>query len=344
MAATVGHRARAVIAALTDTVFDIFGNLPKTQTGLTTGTHAEGLPEFGAKFYNNTGGSLTKGTVVYVTGLSSSISGAPVLVAKAQAGAVGKPAQFVVAETVANSAYGVIVPAGTFIVSLDTSTATVGDKVYLSTTAGGITLTGGSGDQVVGYVKVVSATAGVVSFLIPYAPATAGGNYGVIGVLSAAGASVTNTTTETSSASVEIPANTIRIGTIIKIRARFRVTADSGATTVTFRLRFGASAIPALNTALEGTTAFDSSSGNISVMEFVLTGRAAPGAAAAIVGSGFFSETAAAGAGTIKAGVLESTNFATNGALKVHATVTWFVADANAAQCEELLVEVVNAG
>lgn len=344
MAATVGHRARAVIGAITDTVFDIFGNLPKTQTGLTTGTHAEGLPEFGAKFYNNTGGSLSKGTLVYVTGLSSSVAGAPVLVAKAQAGAVGKPAQFVVAETVANSAYGVLVPAGTFVTSLDTSGATIGDKVYLSTTAGGITLTGGSGDQVVGYVKTLSATIGVVSFLIPYAPAAAGGNYGVIGVLSAAGTSVTNTTTETASASVEIPANTIRIGTIIKIRARFRVTADSGATTVTFRLRFGASATPASNTALLGTTAFDSSSGNISVMEFVLTGRAAPGAAAAIVGSGLFSETAAAGAGTVKAGVLESTNFATNGALKVHATVTWSAADANAAQCEELLVEVVNAG
>lgn len=337
MAAVVGHRARAVIAALTDTVFDLLGTLPKGSV------NSEGLPEFGARVYNATGGSLTKGTLVYITGLSTTISGTPPIVAKAQAGALGKAAQFVVVETIPSASFGVVVPAASLITSLDTSGATIGDKVYLSTTAGGITLTGGSGDQVVGYVKTLSATVGVVSFMIPYALSAASANYGLAGVLSAAGTSVTNSTTETASASVTIPANTIRTGTVIRIHSRFRVTADSGATTVTFRLRFGSSATPASNTTLEGTTAFDSSSGNIAVLDFTLTGRAAPGATAAIVGSGLFSETAAAGAGTIKAGILNSTNFATNGALYVQATVEWSAADANAAQCEELVVELINA-
>ena len=338
MSAAVGHRARAVIAALTDTVFDLFGDLPKGGNS----TDKEGVPELGGRFYNSTGGSLTKGTPVYVTGKSSTIGGAPVTVAKAQAGAVGKRAQFVVLETTADAAFGVMVPCATLLTTLDTSAATIGDKVYLSTTAGGLTLTGGSGDQVVGYVKTV-ATAGVVSFMIPYAPSAAGANYALQGVLSAAGTSVTNSTTETASATVTIPANSIRIGTVIRVHSRFRVSADSGATTVTFRLRFGASATPASNTALVGTTAVNSASGDQALLDFSLTGRAAPGATAAIVGSGLFSETAAAGAGTIKAAFLNTTNFATNGVLYVQATVEWSAADANAAQCEELVVELINA-
>ena len=84
---------------------------------------------------NSTGATLTKGTVVYVSGAS----GANILVAKAQANAESTSSQtFGILESdIANGATGYVVRSGR-LAGLDTSAYAEGDPIYLSgTTAGG---------------------------------------------------------------------------------------------------------------------------------------------------------------------------------------------------------------
>lgn len=118
--------------------------------------------ELGIDFYNDLG-ALTAGTLVYV----SSHDPATLLpkVTKADADVAGKGATYVVREAVANGRIGVLVrKMKPVVTSLDTSGAAVGDPVYLSDTAGGITLTSVGSGQVVGRVVTLSATVGKVAF------------------------------------------------------------------------------------------------------------------------------------------------------------------------------------
>lgn len=154
-----------------DRVIDLFGNQPKGGAPRGAAGDSDGLPDIGVRFYNNTGSALARGDLVYVTGLHSTIGGAPVTVAKAVSGAVGKAAQFVVMQAAANSTFGWACPCATITTSLNTSSSSIGAPVYLSTTAGTPTLSGGGDDQVVGYVKTL-ATTGVVSYVIGYGVST----------------------------------------------------------------------------------------------------------------------------------------------------------------------------
>lgn len=151
MPARVGHRAGVYVPGLADCVFDLVGDRPK---GGGTSTDLEGLPEFGCRFYNDTGGSLTKGTLVYVSGYSTKRART---VTKSQAGV--SIAEWVVAETTANGAFGYLVKAAALIADLDTSGSSVGSLVYASAaTAGALTLTASA--QRVGRVGSVSASGG----------------------------------------------------------------------------------------------------------------------------------------------------------------------------------------
>lgn len=161
---------------------------------------------------------------------------------------------------------------------------------------------------------------------------------GVASCITAAGTSHTNSTDEAVLASYTIPANTIKAGTFVRCRFLARVTADNGATTLTGRLRLGATTLT--GTELIVSSAVDTGSGHIFEGEFVLVGRAAPGAAAAVVGCGSFADPGAAGGTRITAN-LNSTNFATNGALRLELTADWSAADANAVQAEIFVVEVI---
>jgi hypothetical protein len=157
-------------------------------------------------------------------------------------------------------------------------------------------------------------------------------------VITAAGTSHTASTDEAVLASYSIPANTIKAGTVVKCRFHARVTADNGGTTLTGRLRIGATTLT--GTELIASSAVDTSSGHVFIGEFTLIGRAAPGAAAAVVGVGSFQQPGAAG-GALVTAKLDTTNFATNGALLLELTADWSAADANAVQAEIFVVEVI---
>ena len=112
--------------------------------------------------------ALAVGELVYVSGWNAANS--CFAVTKADADVAGKPAQFVVIAQLTAAGVASVTPLDQTLTGiLDTSGGSVGDPVYLSTTAGAMTLTAPTGAarvQIVGYVSTVSATAGVVQ-LVP---------------------------------------------------------------------------------------------------------------------------------------------------------------------------------
>lgn len=304
---------------------------------LASGSKAANIPETGGVLvYNASGGALSAGDIVYLDGVDST-SGC-LKAYKAQAATASKQAQFVILESIASTATGPAAVGGVVTTSLDTSSAAVGDPVYLSTTAGGLTLTGGVSSTLVGYVDSVSTT-GKVRFALTQAAIHQARQHR-LSVLTAAGTAHTNSTDETVLASATIAANTIKAGTRVRIRFKARVTADNGATTLTGRLRFGTTTLT--GTELIVTSATDTASGHLFMGEFWLTGRAAPGPSSAIVGNGWFNQPAAAGGALVTAN-LNTTNFATNGALRVELTAAWSAADANSVQAEEFSVDIFDS-
>lgn len=118
--------------------------------------------ELGIDFHNDLG-ALTAGTLVYVSNWSTGASLPKVT--KADADVAGRGATYVVRDAVADGRVGTLVrKMKPVVTSLDTSGAAVGDPVYLSDTAGGITLTAVGSGQVVGRVVTLSATVGKVAF------------------------------------------------------------------------------------------------------------------------------------------------------------------------------------
>lgn len=183
---------------------------PRPVTNITQSDY-EGGP---VRFLNNTGGSLTRGTLVYQSGFNAA-SGL-LTMAKADADAAGKEAQWVVLKDVANNGIGV---AGKFIrlTGVNTNAATsAGDPVYLSATAGAWAATAPTAAnaiiQVVGFVDTKHASAGVVEVRIPASPKQIGTNEIEDGAVLAAklGAdvssltSVDNTTIETNAGALRI--------------------------------------------------------------------------------------------------------------------------------------------
>jgi len=156
-------------------------------------------------------------------------------------------------------------------------------------------------------------------------------------VQTASGTPVTGTAAETVLASYTIPANTLKAGSVITVQWLNRVTADAGATTLTTRLRLGATTLT--GTLIANTAATDTAAGNGSTGLYTIVSRAAPSAASALVGTGFISAFAnvnagaATGAGT-GSSLITPTNFATNGNLLLELTAQWSAADANSVQCE----------
>ena len=114
--------------------------------------------------YNNTGGTLAVGTLVYLTGFTTTNG---VTVAKADADA-GLKATHVVADAILNNAAGVVYPVAT-VTGLATNGTTIGDPVYMdATTAGAFVFSAPTGAdqmvQIVGVVKVVHASTGEIVF------------------------------------------------------------------------------------------------------------------------------------------------------------------------------------
>lgn len=212
----------------------------------------------------------------------------------------------------------------------NTSGLAVGQRVYLSGTAGGWSATKGMYGAFVGIVEVVSATVGVV-YLAP----------GLViptqfsSVAIANGTAVTATNVETTTISTLLPANTLTAGARLKVRFSGIATSTNAADTLVAKLYIGAQVL--LTTATVDATNNDIVSG-----EFELVARAAPGATAACVGNGWSAGPAASGSGTFKPETLASTNLATNGALAVALKFTWSSNNAgNSAVATIFSVEVI---
>ena len=148
-------------------------------------------------------------------------------------------------------------------------------------------------------------------------------------------AAVTGTAAETAfDVTYDIPANTLKTGSLVKVRAHVRTTVQAGATNLTLRGRIGTQDV-VTSTAIAAPTANETA-----VVEFWLTSRAGPGAAVDCVGAGYVID--AGNAVVAMASTLANgTNMATNGALTVDVTAQWSAADASSCFLESLIVEIV---
>lgn len=114
---------------------------------------------------NETGGTLRAGTPVYISGYNATQD--KWLVTKADADAAGRRAEYVITASLTTATNGLAAKTyrgavnGTTDADLDLNGAAVGDPVYLSTTAGQMTLAAPSGNddivQIIGRVAVVAS-------------------------------------------------------------------------------------------------------------------------------------------------------------------------------------------
>lgn len=153
----------------------------------------------------------------------------------------------------------------------------------------------------------------------------------------AAGSALTNSTSETVLGSATIGASVLKAGSVLRFRAKVLVTANNSTTTLTVRVRLGATTL--VGTAVVTSTATDTAANDVCYIEGELISRAAPGASVAVEGCGTYSEPAAPG-GALKTWSLSAANFATNGALLLEVTGQWSAADANSCRLEHLSVDV----
>lgn len=128
-----------------------------------------------------------------------------------------------------------------------------------------------------------------------------------------------------------IPANTLKAGSTVRIRGCVRRIAINGADTALVTVRLGATIyVTGIATiALAGERCY---------FEAILTARAAPGAAVAVVGAGVIGWNTAATPATTSGG---TANLATNGVLTVDVQITMANNVGNTAALEQLFVDVV---
>lgn len=126
----------------------------------------------GVAVYNDSGGALAAGTLVYVSGWTTTASGLANIRAVKKADADGSApaniATYVVTQAIAAGGYGRVARAA-LVSNIDTSgVSAAGDPVYLSTTAGAFTATAPStavsNVQRVGYAITKNASTGKVAF------------------------------------------------------------------------------------------------------------------------------------------------------------------------------------
>lgn len=155
----------------------------------------------------------------------------------------------------------------------------------------------------------------------------------------AASAAITNTITETLfDAQYSIPANTLKAGTLVRIRYQGIATATNSTDTLAVKLYIGGLS----GTALISHAATDVANNDVFSGEMSLICRDA-GATGHIVGAGSYkSVPAAAGTATYKDAVLASTVIDTTAAQVVGVSATWSVANAgNSCRLDFLSVEIL---
>ena len=171
----------------------------------------------------------------------------------------------------------------------------------------------------------------------------ASGTARVIGGRATANVSATDTVTAVTSAGAfaafaqtySIPANTMKQGSVLRVKALVVVNDASGAVTLRCEIRIG-------GTSLVSTTAVDpGATTDLHLLEFEFVSRADPGAAISCVGAGRWITNTG---GTIAhgTGLLAPTNFATNGALTLDVRALWSASNAGtSARMEMLNVDII---
>ncbi len=158
---------------------------------------------------------------------------------------------------------------------------------------------------------------------------------------SADSASLTASNTETVLASVSIPANTIKQGSLVRVKFGIDVTANNSTTTLTTRVRLGPTT---LTGSVLGSNVYDSAADDIVVGDVSLIAYDVPGATAACRAIGAIGG-AAGGTGTQKVTGLGTGaaggTIATNGALLLEVTGQWSANDANACKLVFFVVEII---
>ena len=142
--------------------------------------HARAQVLRGLRIWNATGATIAAGALVYVSGWSETYKRWLVTLADADVIARGN-AIFVIRHAILNTQGGVGWKTHR-LQAVNTSSGSVSDAVYLSTTAGGWTLTApsaaGGQDQIVGRIAVDSATVGEIEFNLELSPAGGGSGGG----------------------------------------------------------------------------------------------------------------------------------------------------------------------
>ena len=156
---------RAAGDVLTEVIYDgLVSDL--AYLGGQTATGVVDSKRIGLPVDNSTGGTLTAGTLVYISGYDAS-TGAPQVT---KADGDSHFAEYVLSADIANAAAGVVYR-GYTLGSQDTSGESIGDPIYLSATAGGWTATALTGaaqvSQKVGVVVTSHASTGQVQIDLP---------------------------------------------------------------------------------------------------------------------------------------------------------------------------------
>lgn len=125
--------------------------------------------------YNNTGSSISKGSIVRQTGFDSSEQ-LPTIATASAANASTSVVLGIAIADIANGAEGSVVVEGSYA-GLDTSGFSLNDLVYLSDTAGQISAAAGTESSLIGRVLSVHASDGVVRLV----PNLGGGSGGISG-------------------------------------------------------------------------------------------------------------------------------------------------------------------
>lgn len=149
---------------------------------------------------------------------------------------------------------------------------------------------------------------------------------------------ITNTNTEALfDTSYSLPANTLKAGTLVRIRYQGIATATNSTDTLAIKLYLGG----LTGTVLISHAATDVANNDVFQGEFEVICRTA-GASGTIVGCGTYkSVPAAAGTMTVKDAILASTTIDTTAALVVGVGATWSVANAgNSVRLDFLRVEI----
>lgn len=155
----------------------------------------------------------------------------------------------------------------------------------------------------------------------------------------AASTTVTNTTAETtfSNGTITIPANSLKVGDVLRIRGQVTVPSTNSTDTLSIKVNIAGS------TALLTVPALDVANADIVTFDLTLVVRTI-GATGTIYGFGWYT-TGPSATATAKAFTLASTTVDTTAAASITVTATWSVAStSNQAILQALTAEHVKAG